>query len=218
MIGPEGAAELAAAWLEARIPYRLAALEARLDLDAGSIGVPALVLPYDRLRLGVEEYPAILVVAQGLPRLGPVDVNHAGDSYRATYRLRVYAWVRDVDEQLTDLRRKRYALAIREAFLERLTMSAPPPLPASGGNPAPRIATDALSLSESYSDIVVDDAGATIAGAWVEVDVTIEERLEAAPLELDGSPAVEREPVELVGVDVTALPRDTASLPPHPAL
>lgn len=219
MIGPEGAAELAAAWLELRVPYRLAGIEARLELEGPArLGRPALVLPHDRLRLAVEEWPAILVVAQALRRLGPVEVRpEVGDVYRATYGLRVFAWVRDEDEAATDLRRKRYLLAIREALLERLTMTGAP-LPSAGGIASPAITTDALSLAESYSDLVVDDAGATIAGAWLDVDVIVEERLDNAPVDLDGTPAPDPEPVELVDVTVTALPRDTAALPPHPAL
>jgi hypothetical protein len=207
MRGPEAAAELTAAWLGSRIPARLRILEAERGLTANAIGDPAIVVPYDRLRLGLEEWPAVLVVGQALRKLSPAEVLEDGrEAYVATYALRVFVWVRGEDELDTDQLRKRYVLAVREALLERRTMTSS----STGGRrivdpvAAPAIAVNPLSIGESYSDLALDDVG-TLAGAWLDVDVDVPEFL-SAPAGYG----------QLLNPVVTAN-ADTATIPPHPA-
>lgn len=177
MEGPEGAAGRITGWLERRLPQQLTAVRSRLNVPPDVLPDPGLVLPYDRLRLGLEAWPAVLVEVQQLSRLRRTDVLDGVELYAATYPARVYVWVRGDDEASTDLVRKRYALAVRETLLARrqLAPAAPygdPPPPDAG-----TIAVDPLSIRESYSPPMTDDAGATIQGAYLTVDVTVREEL-----------------------------------------
>lgn len=176
MIGPEGAAQLVSTYLEARLPVQLAAVRARLAVAASALPDPGLVLPVDKLRLGVEDYPAVLVEVQRLRRLIRVDVDAGRELYAGVYPVRTLMFVRGDDQLDTDLVRKRYVLAVREALLSRRQLTGLDPGPTG-------IVVDPLSLAESYSPTMTDDAGATIQGAYVDVDVTVREDLEPdAPL------------------------------------
>lgn len=204
MKGPEGASELVRAWLEQRIPARLTRLEQLLGLPAGSIPTPGLIVAQDRGPIGLEEWPALLVIPQRMESLELVDVGGDGSElYRAGYRVRVLVWVRADDYDTTDLLRKRYVLAVRETLLERKQLTARPAYgTASPGDSAVRPET----FTEDYSDVFVDDAGRTIAGGWVELVVTVLELLDG---EADAPTATE------VTVAETG---DTSAIPQHPAL
>lgn len=193
MIGPEGAAQLVATYLAGALPPRIAALRARYSLLDDALPEPALVLPVDKLRLGVEDWPAVLVEVQQLRRLVRVDVVDGVELYAGTYPVRVYTWVRGDDQLDTDLARKRYALAVREALAARRQLAEATAVPSG-------IVVDLTTLRESYSPPLTDDAGATIAGAYLEVDVAVREDLE---------------PTVPLGTAATVEP-DTRSLP-HPA-
>lgn len=178
MIGPEGAGERVRAWLEARIPARLRILETRLGLTPGSIGDPDHVAGEERGPLGIEEWPAVYVLPQTMRSLELADVDgEAGELYRATYGIRVLAWVREDGYAEVDLLRRRYVLAIREALLERRTLQLSQSVYV--GNPDADLAVDPRSIRESYGDLLTDESTQqTIAGAYLDVDVTVAELLE----------------------------------------
>lgn len=199
MLGPEGAAERARERLADRIPARLRVLEARYGLPAGTLADPAKVLAHEDGPLGLEDWPAVYVLPQRLEGLTLSDVRPDGSEvYRCVYALRVLAWVRADDHDTTDQLRKRYALAIREALLERKALGD---VTAAEDN-----TVVPSSIREDYSDVFTDQAKRTIAGVFLDVQlVTIET--------LDGPPAL-----GVVGeVDVRET-ADTATIPPHPAL
>lgn len=199
MQGPEGAAARAAGWLTARIPARLRLLETRLGLEANSLANPAQVLDHERGPIAVEDWPAVYVLPLRLEGLTLVDVEEdAGETYRATYALRVLAWVRADSYATTDALRKRYALAIREALLERKALKVAESTYV--GDPDADLAVNPDSIREDYSDVLVDDAKRTIAGVDVTVTVTVTERI-AGPAGLGSANALE-----------------VTELPPHPAL
>lgn len=204
MLGPEGAAAHAVAWLAERIPARLRLLEGRYALPVGELADPAKVLDHEDGPLGLEDWPAVYVLPQRLESMALVEVNaDASEAYRCVYALRVLAWVRADSYAATDALRKRYALAIREALLERKTLT-PAAAYGSGsfGAPVEDNAVDPSSIREDYSDVMVDEAGRTIAGVWVDVSLIT--------LETIGGPA----PLG-VAEDVEVTPD---ALPPHPAL
>lgn len=235
MDGPEGATTRVNAWLALRLPVRVAMLRRRLNVDEADLPAPATVLPYDKLSLGVEEWPAVLTAAQELRAFRPLGLDNDGvETYAATYTVRIYALVRGDGEAEVDVARKRYVLAIREALLERKTLR----LLVEGQATPLELAVSPASIRESYSDLAPTEAG-TIAGAWLSADVTVEERLE--PVNTDTAPpadmpdeaidpvtgAVEgpyphttatgehtADTLEVVG----AIDADTDHVPTHPAL
>lgn len=197
MQGPEHAADRLTGWLTDRIPAQLRALEARLDV--APIADPAQVLAHERGPIGIEDWPSVFVLPLRLERLALVDAEADGSElYRATYAIRVLAWVRADGYAATDTLRKRYALAVREALLERKSLELRPGV--WTGNPDGDLTVDPTSIREDYSDVLTDDAARTIAGVDTTVAVTVLEHV-AAPADLG-----------------TVLDTDVTPLPPHPAL
>lgn len=207
MLGPEGAAAAVATLLEQHTPATVDLLIERLDL-AGLRRVdrellyPAQYLAHDiATDLPVGDWPAILVVAQNLAGLTPIDPavtatgRHTGHPlYAATYKVRAYLFVRGRDDELTDLARKRIALAVRETLLSHLAFTV------TIGDESATGEVDPLSVRESYTDLAAEQALGTIAGAITDLDVTL---AEAVTL-VDATAAPEAVAVDVVG--------------PHPAL
>lgn len=209
MYGPEDTARRVTAWLALRIPARLRILEARLDVERPDtkphrLSDPAQVLDHERGPIGLEDWPSVFVLPQELTASQLVDVLDGGaEEYLNTYRVQVLAWVRANGFEATSNLRLRYALAIREALLERKSLTLP-----SGtvvGDPDWDVSVDPRSLRESYSPLI-DDEGRTIAGVTTNVAVTVRERV--APFNTYGP---------LAGVDVDVTADDTLALPAHPA-
>lgn len=204
MIGPEGCADHTVTWLAERIPARLRVLETRYELDPNTLPDPVRVVAQERGPLAIEDWPSVFVLPQRTRSQRLVEVRADGSEvYRVRYWLRVLAWVRSDSYPTTDQLRKRYVLAVREALLERKQL-APAPTYGAGdfGTQVSDVVVVPESMREDYSDVMTDDNGRTIAGAFIDVDVDVEEVL-------DGPPA-------LGLVETTQV--DTDALPPHPAL
>lgn len=202
MDGPEGAGALVAAWLTTRIPARLRLLEARLDMTAGTIVDPARVLSEDTGPIAIEDWPSVYVLPQRLDRMDVVDVDAQGETYACRYVMRVLMWVRASTYADTELLRRRYVLATREALLERKQLRTAPTYGSpEWGQLVGNITVDPASIREDYGPMI-DDEGRTIAGAFIDLNVLTAERMAAAaPLGLTDTVEV-----------------DTAPLPPHPGL
>ena len=168
MNGPEGAAELIRGWLETAVPRRLAIIEARLPAGTPPVPRPALVAAEDRGPIGIEWWPAILCLPTITRRMDFVGADDAGEVYRVTYAMQVLAWVRGEDHPATSLLQRRYALAIREAILERKSLRA------TFGRPSDAT-IDPASIVEDYSAVTTGEGGATIAGLQVNVDLIVAE-------------------------------------------
>lgn len=208
MRGPEGAATLVCAWLTARIPARLTRLEEVLGLDAGTLPTPGLITAQDRGTIGLEQWPAVLVIPQRMEQLELTDLGSDGSElYRVGYRIRVLTWVRAEDHESTATLRNRYALAIRETLLERKQLTERATFGSGAfGQDTSEAAVRPETITEDYSDTFVDDAGRTIAGGWVELVVTVNELLEGDT----AAPAASSITVAETG--------DTSTIPQHPAL
>lgn len=168
MSGPEDIARTIAAAVRDGLPARLAALEAELALGANAIPPPRLVAEQERDLLALAEWPAIFTVVQNLTGLDHVDgPNDDGTvTYQARYPVRLFVFVRVLagttnPYEEVDLLRKRYVRALRELIL--------------GAQEA--TAVDVTTYAESYSDVGVDDDNRHIAGAWVQFDALVDERV-----------------------------------------
>ena len=169
MRGPEAVATVLTARLAVAIPARLRVAETRLGLPVGALPNPQRLVDYDAGPIPLESWPAVYVLPQRMTRLTLIENTLDGEHYRARYPVRVLAWVRADGYQPTDLLRKRYALAIREALLDRRALA--------GGATEREVAVDPTTITEDYSEVMVD-AGRTIAGTWLDVDVTAVEVLD----------------------------------------
>jgi hypothetical protein len=184
MYGPEDLGRRAVDWLYGRIPARLRIIEARLDQQdpehaPHQLADPAQVLDHERGPIGLEDWPSVFVLPQELTATQLVDVHqNGGEEYLNTYRVQVLAWVRADSYESTSRLRLRYALAIREALLERKSLKLGAGLTA--GDPHHDLTVDPSSIRESYSPLI-DDEGRTIAGVTVTVSITARELLEPPP-------------------------------------
>lgn len=200
MLGPEGAGERARAWLADRLPANLRRLETALALDVKSLPDPVQVLAQETGPLALEQWPAVYVLPRGTTALDLVDVlPDAAEVYRVTYNVRVLLWVRADSYGTTDQLRKRYVLATRTALLERKTLTT---ATAYAATTVGDVTVDPSSIREDYSDVMTDEAGRTIAGAYLDVLLTAVEVLPG--------------PTTLGSADELTV--DEAPLPAHPGL
>lgn len=197
--------------LRDHLPAKLAELRARYAVDdvplpAVEAGSTAPFLPDvrewltgDPRAVAVGDYPAVAVA--GLDSaIRPVEL----DSYRVIYRLRAFAYVRGQSYELVHQQRNRLLLGIRELTL------ATPGLLAIGG----RASLQRERMTESYSDVIPDGAGRSLAAAYAELYLAIDERLDLGPT--TGTPEAVRDigaGTEANPVDITVTVR-----PAHPAL
>lgn len=190
MNGLEGACRVVAEHLAAALPGKTAELRTRLAVT-NPIDLPdvALVLDHDEAPIPLEGWPAVMVVGQNLESMIRHEVAATGTDWLCTYRLRVFVWSRGDSFPHTDHIRKRLTLAVREVLMQQRKITA-------------AAHVDDKSLTESYSDLDVDDAGATIAGAFLELNLVTLETLGTVP-------------TKGVADDLII---DTGTIPPHPAL
>lgn len=183
ILGPEAAAASLAARLADQLPTKLDELATRYEAEPATLPHPAVVAAHDRLRLPVEDWPAVLVLVQELSRITPVDrPQDGGETWVGRYPFRVYLWLRGDDDAGVDLLRKRYVLAVREVLMARRSLIDPTSDAAGTATPAGDVPViDALALREDYGPVALSDAGATVAPAWVGADVLIAEEVPRLP-------------------------------------
>lgn len=188
MNGLEGACDTVTSYLTTGLPGKTAQLRQRYSATAEQLPDVTTVLGHDVDDLGIEEWPAVLVVGQNMTSAVLLEEDDDGDElYRCTYRLHVYVFVRGPSYAGTDALRKRLTLGVRELLLVRPGL-------------APDVQADRTSLTESYSDLALDEQSRTVGAAYIRVDVTVEESLDP----------------EVAAVRADAVVVDTANLPPHP--
>jgi hypothetical protein len=188
--GLESACQLVAQRLRTALPAKTEEMRGRLSVaDPADLPDVAVVYDHELGHIPLEEWPAVMVVGQTLERMTRDDVKADGTYWLCTYRIRVYVWARGEGFGHTDRIRKRLTLAVREVLMQLRKVTGNAQL-------------DDSSMGESYSDLDVDQADATVGGAYLEFLLVVQEVLGTVPTK---------------GVVETPV-IDTAFLPPHPAL
>jgi hypothetical protein len=206
--GPDGAAGQLTAVLKDLVPARLARIRVAQGVDPEDLPDPMLFVDHDHGPLALEEWPAILVLPQNMVGMTRVDVIEGGrEVYQVTYAVRILCWVRHHTWAGTDLMRRRYVTAVREALLDRRNLTAS--TGAFGASDAGllngQVAVAPSTIRESYSDVFTDANGQTIAAASTDVNIMAIELTDATSL---GT-------ADTVDVVVSA---DTDGVQPHPGL
>ena len=190
MLGAEGVSAGLAGHLTTLMPDRLATIRARLDVGAKSLPDLKRVYPEEVPFLGIESFPAAVVVMIGTDGRLTNRQADRGASYEEhlyRYNVRIHLYAVDSSTMLASRQIKRLTLAVREALLSSKSVPVP----------EPDFATiDPQQLRESYGEIELRDRQ-FIAGSYVEIQVATQEILELA-LSFDG-------PAE-ISVDATATP------------
>jgi hypothetical protein len=147
------------------------------------------VTAFDDNRIPIDGWPAIMIVPQTTPKMTWAGTNGVDETWTARYVMRGFVWVRGNDQLDVALNRYRISLALREVLLASRRFDD--------------YELDVTTFQESYSDTMVDKkTEATIAGAWIQWEMTSEETLRTGRA--------------LGTVETTRV--DTDVVPQHPAL
>ena len=182
-MGPEGVASAVVAALVARLPGKVTELRTRLapepegddpvvPLTGDQLPSVQQVVGHEPDQVGIESWPLVVVSVRGDKGWRPIEADQATTerAWVVEYAVRVTSWVRGDSYALTALAQQRIHLAVTECLLAPLTL-------------ATGVRVDDTSLASSMSDLAVTDAGRTIAGAYLDLAVFVEERLpKAAPV------------------------------------
>jgi hypothetical protein len=176
MLGMEGAIVLLVNALEARMPGKVAELQARYGVgdqvtepDGTCLRPPALYSASFYQRLELSQYPAVEVtpVTNGRPKWNSQAVGQF-DMTRA-YSMRILMTERGNGFSDVDLRRKRLTLAIEECLFATPLLSL-----------SPQAFVDTPTVTASYSTIEVPAGqGRSIAATYIGLDVIVDEVTDA---------------------------------------
>lgn len=185
--GIEAASEALAQRVGDRINGKVDELRTRLtDPDLPDVNS---VVSFDGNRIAMEEWPAVMVVPQKTVRMVFQNTDGVDETYNVRYQLQVFVWVRGDDEPSTAINRYRLTLALRETLIESRIFGD--------------YELDITTFVESFSDVMQDeDTKATIAGAYIQLELTADETLTRG--------------TKLGTADTAEV--NTGLLPPHPAL
>lgn len=172
MLGFEGVCELLAHRLELQMPPKVSEMLGRYHLATPDLPVPSLYARQQRARIELHEYPSIEVIARDA---GTPLIKDRGDGtivLQIPYVCRIFLEVRGNTFDETDLRRKRLLLGIVEV------LTAAPVLQAS-----PSAWIDLTRIRQSLSEVGTASSGEnrSVAAAFVEVTVMVEEMTEPSP-------------------------------------
>jgi len=186
MIGPEGATVAVATRIANLMPDKLIELRERLADEK----LPEVnsVTAFDDHRIPMQKWPAIMVVPQDTPKMTMAGTNGVEEKWSTRYVMRAFVWVRGADKLNVAINRYRITLALREVLLASRRFGD--------------FELDVTTFRESFSDVMDIKNEGTIAGAWIQFDMTSEETLTTGTA---------------LGT-VTTTDVNTGVIPPHPAL
>lgn len=195
MKGHEYARATVKTHLQAKVPARLAALKAALNVTSPS--APAAYLLSDRLPVDPALYPCILINSTGAPRMRAQSVYADGDSadFIVVYDVRVVVACRtDVagGDEAASIDRDRLLLAVRESLLGRANLPADIEI----------VTTD---MTEDTGAATQDLRGRPLSAGQVTFSVAALETLAPAPV----PDALEESEIDVVGFSA-----DTTTIPP----
>jgi len=173
MLGAEGVTRGMFMHAVDQLPGRMAILRERYGAPADDLRDFASFFPDEISSLSIEKFPAIAFVTPGTTgELGnrQTDVDAMFEEYSYRYKVQVYVWTIGDTDTATSLAVKRYALAVREAYLADKILPV-------GPNDSAEI--DPRSIVESYSALDQNADSQYIAAAYVQFEVVTHERLDA---------------------------------------
>lgn len=174
MLGVEGTTRLLLGRLYERLPEEVRVV--REDAGATEEELPSVqqMRPYVPDVATIEQWPSVYVTfvesnpVQGSGRLESSAPE--ADHYRYRYRNRAYVFARGETQAQTDLRLKRYLLALRQALIRHKQLTE-----FESEGPHARVES---TLRETISDVGLDpNSKRYIGGAYIEVDVVTTEGL-----------------------------------------
>lgn len=158
MLGAVGVVDAVVGELSTRLPAKTTELGVRWGREVPSV---IQVLGHEPDQVGVEGWPLVVVTA-----VDDRDWRPLGDgAWVVSYGVRFTTWVRGDSYESTTFAQRALHLAVVECLLSDVDVDG--------------VRVDDRSLVSSMSDIATTDSGRTIAGARLDVRVSVEEHLPA---------------------------------------
>ena len=178
MLGPEGVVGLVMGMLQVQMPLKLTEMRTRLTLTGPQLPDIKSYRPVTVGKIAAGDYPALYVIATGVPLLKSTAKAVTGVQYAGTYNLTVVSLVRSTSFTFTTGLQQRTALAVRECLLQSMQLR---PI---DGTDAVRI--DPQTIRERFSGIesLAGRDTSTYGGCMTDVAVTAQEFLPRLPLPL----------------------------------
>lgn len=175
MLGAEGITRLLLGRLYERLPKEVEAVRESVGAGESELPMIAVMRPFVPDVATIESWPSVYVtfvetnpVGSGSARLETSGA--VADEYQYRYRNRAYVFARGESQSQTDLRLKRYLLALRQSLIRHKALT-------EFGSEGPHARIESV-IRETMSDVGLDpESKRYIGGAYIEVDVITTEGL-----------------------------------------
>jgi hypothetical protein len=156
------------------LPARLVGYRNEWNLSQSQLPEPVRYLSYEPFAL--DRWPTIITLVLSTDALERVDMYSSDPTYRVTYEMRTYVWVRDSGADVVTEQRDNLSAIVREALMDGPSLSSyDSSVPCS-----PKI--DEGTISEQFSDLTLIKGERLLAGAYVGYSLTLEETISHDPV------------------------------------
>lgn len=176
MQGPSAAKKYVSDYLAADIPTRVMNYRNALLLDDTILPNPVKYLTYEPLTM--DNWPTIITLVESTRQIQREALPGVLDPvYNVIYGMRTYVWVRAVGPEQVTVARDHMTMVVREAMLDRPSLSAADPAGA-----ACDIKVDEGTITEDFSDLTLLKGERFLAASFLSYDLSLEETISRAAL------------------------------------
>jgi hypothetical protein len=154
-------------YLKTDIPVRLVDYRNGWQVDDIHLPTPEEFITYEPL--AIDAWPTVITVAISTSKFDRFGHFGADPTYRVSYQMRTYVWVRTEGNEEVTLMRDRLATVLRAALLDY------PCLKAYDARTSFRAMIDEGTMSEEFSDITLLKGDRSMAGAYIGYTLDIDE-------------------------------------------
>ena len=176
MEGPSAAKKYVSDYLAADLPTRVMNYRNALLLDDTILPNPVKYLTFEPLTM--DNWPTIITLVESTRQIQREALPGALDPvYNVIYGMRTYVWVRAVGPEQVTVARDHMTMVVREAMLDRPSLSAADPAGA-----ACDIKVDEGTITEDFSDLTLLKGERFLAASFLSYDLSLEETISRAAL------------------------------------
>ena len=174
MSGPRLAKTYVTNYLANDLPSRLLGYRNAWNLSQSQLPDPAVYLPFEPFAL--DKWPTVITLVMSTDSIERIDIYSGDPTYRVTYEMRTYVWVRDSGAHVVTEQRDNLCAIVREALMDGPSLSSyDSSVPCS-----PKV--DEGTISEQFSDLSLIKGERLLAGAYVGYSLSLEETISHDPL------------------------------------
>lgn len=175
MSGPRLAKNYVSNYLANDLPARLIAYRNHWNLSDSQLPTPVLYLSHEPFAL--DRWPTLITMVINTRSVTRTGYEYDYDpSFRVTYEMRTYVWVRDAGAEVVTAQRDNLTTVVREALMDGPSLSQyDTSVPCY-----PKI--DESTIREEFSDLTLIKGERLLAGAYVAYDLTLDEVIDHDPV------------------------------------